>query len=929
MTQDSDEFDFFVSYARADNATGWISRFLQELVLAHQRLLGSRQLRYFLDAEDIRGFDDWRQRIFVEGLARSRLLLAFVSPRYLASEWCRREWVAWLDTEIAKHILSAGAAPIYIVEVPGFQNEALSDREIAHAVAELCGLAVLPGEFATAVAPVVGQIRRRQLVPVQSFYDGGLEALAGLTLQKVLTGLARDLERRANRVSRAGRSESTVPPYNPRFSGRTDELISLRERLCDDRRGVICSVHGLGGIGKTEFAFAYAHAFGGEYPGGRFVVKCAGHADLRTPLLQLDSVFYDQIPPAERRDLDRHASALSNCLRRRIATMGHVLLVLDNVTSRELLSAQGLDFLTVLGPKLHLLLTTRLGPTAAQGPTVILSELSTAAALDMLEKHRPFSSDGEHAAAQKIVSKLGGFPLALELVGAWLAVHSESMDYLTVAEALDLEALEEIAGDEDIELRRHNDERRLSAVVGPVLDDLSPLEQRALQYASWMEPDCVPLDWMAALLETETPQPAHSGLAAPAWAKASGRLERLSLFSRAEKQRRGKRIVRVHRLIQSMVQRRYPVETANAAEALFRFLMGRASVLWREWPEESRRWEIAPLATTASHWLERRPVEGAGLAGLVSEPLKGIGHLATAQDLLQRALTVRIETAVADRAGLVYSVVDGDIADRYSNLALIEGSLGNRREAVELLEKAEAIDRLGGSPPIDTALRLSNRALLETNLQSTRDMLADAANAIDDRENRGDEATRILVYRNLAVAEKDLGNHGRARQLLERVSTLEDAFMTSDDPRRAVTLSVAGLLEQEAGNVEKAKGFLQSALDLWERTLGLEHHGTANAMVNLGRLAWETGEWEDGLRLVRGALGIWAKSENPNDPRRGKAYWVLGLEARRAGDAATARKHLEQALKLTSLAHPSQHPWVRSLRDELDRLGPDAVSEPE
>jgi len=74
----------------------------------------------------------------------------------------------------------------------------------------------------------------------------------------VLKSLARDLDKRAKDVRSAAESENTVPPYNKQFSGRLDQLLDLRDSLKNNRAGVISGVHGLG---KSELAFTYAHAF--------------------------------------------------------------------------------------------------------------------------------------------------------------------------------------------------------------------------------------------------------------------------------------------------------------------------------------------------------------------------------------------------------------------------------------------------------------------------------------------------------------------------------------------------------------------------------------------------------------------------------------------------------------------------------------------
>lgn len=45
---DVDHYDFFVSYARSDNANGWISNFVEELLAEHQKFAAGRELPYFM-----------------------------------------------------------------------------------------------------------------------------------------------------------------------------------------------------------------------------------------------------------------------------------------------------------------------------------------------------------------------------------------------------------------------------------------------------------------------------------------------------------------------------------------------------------------------------------------------------------------------------------------------------------------------------------------------------------------------------------------------------------------------------------------------------------------------------------------------------------------------------------------------------------------
>ena len=78
MPRDPDRYDFFVSYARADNRAGWITAFVEEILAAHVKFTGGWKLTHFFDKNDIRSFDDW-QHSLNDGLQHSRLFLAFIS----------------------------------------------------------------------------------------------------------------------------------------------------------------------------------------------------------------------------------------------------------------------------------------------------------------------------------------------------------------------------------------------------------------------------------------------------------------------------------------------------------------------------------------------------------------------------------------------------------------------------------------------------------------------------------------------------------------------------------------------------------------------------------------------------------------------------------------------------------------------------------
>jgi len=83
------DFDIFVSYAHAE-ARDWVDRYCEQLLAELQSLLPGRDKpNLFLDKHDLRAGDSV-DAVIRDGLHRSALFLAFISPQYLASPPCMR-----------------------------------------------------------------------------------------------------------------------------------------------------------------------------------------------------------------------------------------------------------------------------------------------------------------------------------------------------------------------------------------------------------------------------------------------------------------------------------------------------------------------------------------------------------------------------------------------------------------------------------------------------------------------------------------------------------------------------------------------------------------------------------------------------------------------------------------------------------------------
>ncbi len=913
MSQDTDSFDVFVSYARRDDANGWITRTVEQLCAEHRRFFGGRELRCFFDRVEIRTADDWRLRIYSQ-LAQSRVFLAFLSPNYLASEWCRREWQAWLEQEIAKHILSNGAIPVYIVNVPGW-NQSLDDAGVAREVATLCSVPGPHDEFASVVGPIVRQLRRRQHLAIQPFYDQGLRALRQKQMRQELKRLAQTLEERATAVRQAGQSLSNVPPYNRHFSGRFDELFHLRETMVNRREGVIAAINGMGGMGKTELALTYAHAFAQAYPGGRFFVRCENKPNLREALLCLGEIFREQLTDVERTSPDLMCQAILACLRDRLQRLGPALIVLDNVTSSELLAGVEIDWLAALGPQIHILATTRLASHPhGNFPWLTIDQLTENDALTILEKKRTLPTDDEHHAAQELVQRLGCYPLAVEIISSWLASRPtvSCRALLARLRADHVGTVGEIEK-HGVEKRRRQAGDGLEAVLEQSLQELAPFSRRVLEWATGFHADSVPTDWLRELAEAEAGLPeTPPGYERP-WDAACRELRGFGLWSAT--QTSNQRVMRVHRLVQAFVAREFTPKrrqqiATEIAKATRRLLQAREDS--GDW--HARRWELSPLEALAEHWHELGHADTGWLFGTVGREWMTLGEWSRAEPLLRRAVDWHASQLQPD----------GDVLNR-DLLNLAENArIGQRLdEAESLIDRACQHDsRLAGDNHPLAALVLINRASVRCAQQQYDEAegLARRALAIDEALLGTDHPTVATDLNALAAILRQTHQLDDAANLLRRAITIAERNYGAESPRLTPYWSNLAALELERSRPELAEPWLQRALQLDERILGPKHPHVAATLNNLAAVQRVLHGSASAIEPLRRALEINEDSLGPAHPQSLRAMNNLADALHDANSTAEAEALFRRALATGKTTWGDHHPEQATTANNLARL---------
>lgn len=647
-------YDLFISYSRRDNAQGRITQLVERIKkdFASFEGLHGRELVTFFDQEEIHGMQDWRQRI-LQGLRESRLLLACLSPAYLKSEYCEWEFVEYLKYEIGHLHGFNGVAPIYFVEVPGWDTK----------------------DFEQQCAAWVAELRKRQHFDLRPWHDEGEEALREAAVQERMGQLNRQLVQTITRGERAEKSLGNVDAHNPHFIGRTANLRMLRENFVTPGHiGVVTAVNGLGGLGKTALAIEYAHAFADEYGGGRWQVRCAGQDDLRLALAELAAPIGFEFTDDEKKNADLQFERTRRELKKladsapsfgvppsgssgfgvppsggsgrevpeaiapfarppKGGTPNRCLLILDNVDRPGLLDPAQVARLNG-GDWLHVLATTRLGENELHGPHrdrsfLAVDELPPDDALALIESYQPdgrFRSEAERDAACEIVRLLGCFTLAVESAAVYLGQFANDVTCAAFLARLKKEGLEGVdaaASQSDVSVRHR--EKRLSATLQPTLERLSAAEELALGFAALLPPDQVPLRWLRALVAKTFPEmerDAELGYPDP-WKSVLRSLFSLRLIQATDAMDEDcqPQVARIHRLMQQLAIRHCPTDQRNARqESLDSFVMQRIAAKRVFWVES---WERSAISALATYWDEIKQRDVSSLRSFITRAFLG------------------------------------------------------------------------------------------------------------------------------------------------------------------------------------------------------------------------------------------------------------------------------------------------------------------
>ena len=471
-------------------------------------------------------------------------------------------------------------------------------------------------------------------------------------------------------------------------------MAQLEEALAGQGRAALS---GLGGVGKTQTAAAYAHRHLSEYT---HALWSSAHS--REALVSGYATLAGLLRLPEHSAQDQTLAV--DAVKRWLATHPDWLLILDNADDLTMTRA-----FIPLGEHGHIVLTTRARAVGALARLVEIQEMESEEGALLLLRRAKYvvedapldaASKADQATAKDIVEQLAGLPLALDQAAAYIEETGCGLSGY-----LDL-------------YRNHGPELlwRRGALVSdhpdPVattwalsfenIEKANPAAAELLRFCAFLNPDGIPEEVFSAAASELGPVLGPLGEDALALNDAVAEILKYSLLRRDQTAN----TLEIHRLVQVVLQQGMDEATQRlwAERAMCAIARVFPSVEFSTWPLCERFLpQVQACAKLIDHWEFVFP-DAAGLLNRAGRYLNARAQYRDAQPVYERALAIREKALGPEHP---------DVATSLNNLALLYKNQGNYAKAEPLYERALAIREkaLGPEHP-DVATCLENYAAL-------------------------------------------------------------------------------------------------------------------------------------------------------------------------------------------------------------------------
>jgi tetratricopeptide (TPR) repeat protein len=648
---------------------------------------------------------------------------------------------------------------------------------------------------------------------------------------------------------------SGVPHMPPHFVGRDELLNDLVARLLAGHSPAL-SADGLPGVGKTTLALAIAHhpRVLAHFSDGVLWAGLGRTADVASIQASWGDALHVEV--SDLADLRARSQRLH-------AAIGQhrLLVVLDDAWQW-----QPLELLRCPGPHVAHLLTTRNQELARRfaGPSqsVSVPTLEEEPGFTLLQSLAPEACASDPAAARALAVAVGGLPLALELLGGYLAAGQHRRFASQRSQALaDLT----------------NPAQRLALATQRLGDGSSQIVTLEQTIALSLEE--LPAQAVAAFecLGAFAPKPARFDLAA-AQAVTQADAETLALLAdRSLLEIAGDESLALHQVLADAARVHTPPDADARQRNHYLAIVDADRHDWQRidavYPQVLFAWQQCAQGNPALD----------DLLPLVW----GLRIFQERRGLWQDSLNWADRTlALTRKVGRT-----SDSATLLNNMGGIYSALGDKEQALSFYNQALLLRRQVGDKTGE-ARTLNNIGRVYSDLGDKQQALTFYNQALPLMRQAGDKAGEATTLNNLGGVYSDLGDKQQALSFYNQALLLRR--QVGDKTGEARTLNNIGRVYSDLGDKQQALTFYNQALPLM-RQAG-DKAGEATTLNNLGGVYSDLGDKQQALSYYNQALPLIRQVGD----KAGEASTLnnLGLVYDALGDKQQALTFYNQALPL-------------------------------
>jgi tetratricopeptide (TPR) repeat protein len=696
------------------------------------------------------------------------------------------------------------------------------------------------------------------------------------------------------RFPASGPPVTNLGPRNRNFTGRTEALMRLHDRLLDARGASVIAtpsvkvVHGLGGAGKSALISEFAHRFASNYEIIWWI-----SADQPSTTATALAGLAGKLDISAGGDQAATITALLHQLRHQ----RNWLLIYDNVNHLEDLSG-----LLPNGGNGHVLISSRRSTWSNEADPLRLDVLNRSESVQYLQ-HRIESADTTTLA--ELAALVGDLPLALAEIASYIEqTGTDLVEYRDLLRERAREMFGLVGVDQPGPASAEADGRRVATVWLVSLDQIrtrAPAAEALMTLFAFLAPT------IPRTLPSEHPDalPDELKTVVADRVRYNSALRVLGEFSMVTLDPTN---ISVHPMVQTVVRARL----AEPDEQMW--VTRTVDLLTSSFPNEDSNTDewlaerLLPQVLAVTEHAKRLKAYELNAASLLYRAASyqvGRGQYAQALPLAEQALATTIGR-VAHHANAIL---------QYNLLGLILHAQGDSDGARTHLERA--LELCEARPHFDPSSAGTLRSNLATILLEQGELeraleLCEARPHFDPSSAgtlRGDLATVLLKQGNLDGARIQFE---RALQVSEGCLGPNHLNIGTIRGRLGIALQLLGRLVGARTQYERALQICRANLGQDDPDVGYLHGYLGEVLYGLGDLAGARTQLDRALKVCGGA---------PGSDHIQNATWRsnLGQILLDLGDAAGARAQYECALPIGETALGSDHPAINNWRTNFGR----------